>query len=76
MKPDAVDESLTTTRRLGSATGKVRSNRLLTSEKIAVFAPMPSASDSAATIETTGVARRERTAKRMSCMRDPVMANG
>src|SRR5258707_4373517 len=52
----------------GSATGNVRSSRLLTMEKMAVLAPMPSASDRIATSETTGVARSERNARRMSCM--------
>ena len=50
----------------GSATGSERSIRLLTSEKIAVFAPMPSASDSTAAMATTGVAISPRSASRMS----------
>src|SRR5262245_16643710 len=53
-------------RRAGSATGSARRIRLFTSEKIAVLAPMPSASESTATIETIGVARRARTARRKS----------
>ena len=55
----------------GALTGSARSSRLLTSEKIAVLAPMPSASDSAATRETTGVARSARTARRRSCTGPP-----
>ena len=62
----ALDSS---TSRPGSGTGSVRSRRLLTSEKIAVLAPMPSASDSMATIDTTGVARRDLSASVRSVMR-------
>src|ERR1051326_6512224 len=59
---------VTSARRDGSATGSDRSSRPLTMEKMAVLAPMPSASGRIATIETTGVARSDRTARRMSCM--------
>src|SRR5262245_1291555 len=38
---------------------------------MAVLAPIPSASDRAAMAETTGVARRERRARRMSGMEPP-----
>ncbi len=55
----------------GALTGSARSSRLLTSEKIAVLAPMPSASDSTATRETTGVARSARKARRRSCTGPP-----
>jgi hypothetical protein len=41
---------------------------LLTSEKIAVLAPMPSASDTTATTVTTGEARNVRTARRRFCI--------
>jgi hypothetical protein len=40
---------------------------LSSSEKIAVFAPMPSASDTTAAAVTTGVARSDRMASRRSC---------
>src|SRR5262249_57096020 len=59
--------------REGSATGRVRRSRLLTNEKIAVLAPMPSASESSATTETTGVARSDRNARRTSAM-DVIMS--
>ena len=66
--PVGVSASLTTASRCGSTTGSERSSSALMSEKMAVLAPMPSASDKAATIETMGVARSERTARRTSCM--------
>ena len=40
----------------------------MTSEKMAVFAPMPNASESTATAEVSGVASSARTASRRSCM--------
>src|SRR6266481_5575475 len=55
-------------RRSGALTGSERSITLLTSEKIAVVAPMPRASESAAMTEATGVARNVRKAKRRSRM--------
>src|SRR5437762_10471565 len=58
-------------RRCGSATGSARSKRPLTIEKIAVLAPMPSASDSTATVETIGVAFSARTAD----LRSPISLN-
>src|SRR4051812_6012593 len=64
--------SETTARRSGFATGNDRRIRLSTREKIAVFAPMPSASERMATAVTIGVARRERTARRRSCTAPPV----
>ena len=48
-------------------------------EKIAVFAPIPSASERIATADTIGVARSARTAKRRSCIVSNLswlMANG
>ena len=48
------------TSRCGSPTGSDRSSRLSTIEKMAVLAPMPSASDSTATAVTIGVALRAR----------------
>jgi hypothetical protein len=42
-------------------------SRLFTREKIAVLAPMPSASERIATAVTIGVARSARTARRRSC---------
>jgi hypothetical protein len=65
--PLVIDESLT--RRCGSLTGSDRSIKLLTSDKIAVLAPIPKARDSAATTETTGVACSARTAIRTSFIR-------
>jgi hypothetical protein len=62
----------TTTRRCGSVTGNDLSRRLSRSEKIAVFAPIPSASDKIATAVTTGVAFRARNASRRSCTNPPV----
>ena len=50
----------------GSFTGSARRIKLSTSEKIAVLAPMPRASERMATMETTGVARKARKARRMS----------
>jgi hypothetical protein len=57
----------TTARRCGSATGSERTTRLLISEKSAMFAPMPNASDRMATMVTIGVAARLRTARRRLC---------
>jgi hypothetical protein len=54
--------SVTRTSVLGSLTGNWRSRRLLTSEKIAVFAPMPSARESTAIADTIGVALKDRKA--------------
>src|SRR2546426_12351862 len=56
------------TRRCGSATGSVRRSMLLTREKIAVLAPIPRASERAATPQTIGVARSARRARRRSCI--------
>ncbi len=58
----------TMTRRCGSLTGRDRSSRLSRIENIAVFAPIPSASDRIATAETTGAALMARKALRISCM--------
>src|SRR3989442_2860104 len=55
----------------GSLTGSERSSKLFTSEKIAVLAPMPSASDRTATMVTTGVPASWRMATRMSCTYPP-----
>jgi hypothetical protein len=55
----------------GSLTGSVRRNRLSRIEKMAVFAPIPSASDRIAMSDTTGVDLSERTASRRSCMHPP-----
>src|SRR2546425_372440 len=60
--------SVTSASRCGAVTGSARSRRLFTSEKIAVFAPMPSARDRTTTAETIGVERRDRRARRMSFM--------
>ena len=65
------EPSFSITRRCGSRTGRVRNITLSSSEKIAVFAPMPSASDRMATADTTGVARNERSASRKSDMASP-----
>ena len=46
----------------GSGTGSGRSSIWSNSEKIAAFAPMPSASDTTATVVTSGVLRSARTA--------------
>src|SRR4051812_45575712 len=61
----------TVTRRSGDGTGSVRSNKASTMLNIAVFAPMPSASDTTAAAETIGEARSARTACRKSCMAPP-----
>src|SRR5262249_14342125 len=61
--------SITCTTRSGSCTGRLRSSSALTSEKMAVLAPIPSASDRIATAETTGEARNARAASRRSVMR-------
>ena len=53
---------------LGSFTGSVRSTRVSRIEKMAVFAPIPSASDSSAIAVTTGVDLRALKASRMSGM--------
>src|ERR1043165_4729973 len=50
------------TRRCGSGTGSGRSSIWLKSEKIAAFAPIPSASDSTATAVTNGVLKSVRSA--------------
>jgi hypothetical protein len=50
--------SVTSTRRDGARTGKLRSNRRLTIEKIAVLAAMPSASDRIATALNSAVIGR------------------
>src|SRR5215218_2302249 len=50
--------------------------RLLRIEKIAVFAPIPSASDRMAIAVTTGVAFRARKASLRSCMHLPVVPAG
>src|SRR5262249_7683238 len=66
-RPSAIAESDdTVTSRSGSATGSGRSMRALKREKIAVFAPIPSASETSATPETIGVARKARSASRRS----------
>src|SRR5207253_6374252 len=62
--------------RCGSLTGSARRTRLLTSEKIAVFAPIPSASDRMATVVTTGVPISCRTATRRSWRYPPYLARG
>ena len=57
------------TSRSGSGTGSGRSSIWLNSEKIAAFAPMPSASDTMATIVTNGVLKSVRSANfRLSIM--------
>src|SRR5438552_19120372 len=55
--------------RCGSRTGNARRTSVSTSEKIAVLAPMPSASDRTAIAVTTGVAHSERIASFRSCTR-------
>src|SRR5471030_372562 len=50
------------TRRAGAGTGSGRSSIWLNSEKMAAFAPMPSASDTIATMVTKGVLKRVRSA--------------
>src|SRR5882672_2352853 len=50
------------TRRPASGTGSARSRIWLNSENIAAFAPMPSASETIATIVTNGVLKRVRKA--------------
>jgi hypothetical protein len=57
-----------TANRSGAGTGNGRSKSALTREKIALFAPMPSASDKTATSVTIGMAVSERIARRTSCM--------
>src|SRR5438128_11428242 len=57
------------TRRSGALTGSGRNSSALTSEKIAVFAPMPSAIDRIATALTMGAVTSDRQARRKSCMR-------
>ena len=52
----------------GASTGSVRRIRLLRIEKIAVFAPIPRASDRRAMAVTMGVARSARAASRRSGM--------
>jgi hypothetical protein len=47
---------------LGSLTGSLRSSRLFVSEKMMVLAPIPKVSDRTATLVTSGVALRDRTA--------------
>ncbi len=54
--------------RSGSCTGRGRKSVASISEKIAVFAPMPSASERMAAADTSGVARSARTASRRSDM--------
>src|SRR5687768_13744331 len=54
------------TRRCGSTTGSARSSRPLTREKIAVLAPMPSASASAPMPDTIGLALSARSESRRS----------
>ena len=56
----------------GSRTGSVRRNRLSRIEKMAVFAPIPSARDSAATTVTKGVLNSVRKASWMLRMSDAV----
>src|SRR5262249_1213903 len=58
--------SVTSASRCGSFTGSERRIRLLTSEKIAVFAPIPRASESTATAVTIGAAASWRIAIRTS----------
>ena len=52
----------------GSCTGKGRNNMLLKIEKIATFAPMPSAIDSTAMVVTMGVFSNDRIANLNSCI--------
>src|SRR4051812_25116156 len=58
--------SVTRTSALGSLTASLRSSRLFVREKITTLAPIPRASDRAATPVTRGVALRDRTADRRS----------
>jgi hypothetical protein len=52
----------------GRSTGSARRSRLSTTEKIAVLAPIPNASDRITTMLMTGVARNARTLERKSDM--------
>jgi hypothetical protein len=54
--------------RLGSRTGSDLSSRLLRIEKMAVFAPMPSANEMMATADSRGAVRIAGNASRISCM--------
>src|SRR5439155_24543936 len=57
----------------GRSTGRLLRSSWLKSEKIAAFAPMPSASDTMATMVTNGVLNRVRNANlRLSIMVEPV----
>jgi hypothetical protein len=57
------------TRRSRALIGSGRNSSALTSEKIAVLAPIPSAIDRIATALTMGAATSDRHARRRSCMR-------
>src|SRR5258708_31556630 len=59
-------DSKTCTRRSGSGNGKGRSRTAFTTVKIAVLAPMPSASERTATAVKTGDRAKVRRAKRRS----------
>src|SRR6478609_9497313 len=61
--------SLNLTRRSGSVYGKDCNNTARTTEKIAVFAPIPSARQRIAMIVLVRAPRSERSANRMSCRR-------
>src|SRR5947207_12166803 len=54
------------TNRSGSLTGSLRNKIWSISVKIAVFAPIPSASESVATMANSGLRRRPRMARRKS----------
>jgi len=62
--------SVNITKRLGSRTGRVRSRTALTKLKIAVFAPIPKASDKTATSVKPGDRRKPLRACRVSASMD------
>jgi hypothetical protein len=67
--PNRVSSPAIRTRRSACGTGRARSTSASAMENIAVFAPMPSASESTATAVTSGAARKARRTSRKALRR-------